>query len=542
MMLYMHSHSNNDSKTAAWLFCWHPYHWAWEKLALAIQCTAEGGSVTQRWHCNSQTIQIGDRAWLMRQGVAPQGIMAIGRVITLPYRALHYDKKRAQKDEQCWYVDIVFTQILDVFKDRFILLSELEELTRDKNFWTQSPSGISIEVDVAEQLNRLWEEQARNHSVSEQEGLSQKTSSPISSDKPESETSEPRATETAVSPVELSISQHRQHATNLIFYGPPGTGKTHALRQKQVLYKEQVSNKLKIYYEFVTFHQAYSYEDFVEGIRPVQSEKQGTLSYQLVSGVFKRLCEKARAQPDRRHAIFIDEINRGNIARIFGELITLIETDKRVVYSSDGHLLQGVELTLPYSGQRFGVPHNVDVYGSMNTADRSIAVLDAALRRRFIFKELLPNSQLVRGAQDTRVALPQGCIDDEQGGIIDLRALLDTINQRLGILLHRDMLLGHAYFYHIKQFSELKRVLLEQIIPLLQEYFYNDWHRLQLVFRDVGANQEAIEPQIIQHRILSAREILGCDVDDFNQIIDYQIVNFESLSPAAVRKVYASTS
>lgn len=114
-------------------------------------------------------------------------------------------------------------------------------------------------------------------------------------------------------------------------------------------------------YEFVTFHQAYSYEDFIEGIRPQTDEDTGEISYQVVGGVFRRLCERAKADPTQRYAIFIDEINRGNIAKICGELITLLEADKRAVYDDNGHLLDGMELTLPYSGQRsFGCCTGLD--------------------------------------------------------------------------------------------------------------------------------------------------------------------------------------
>jgi len=147
-------------------------------------------------------------------------------------------------------------------------------------------------------------------------------------------------------------------------------------------------------YEFVTFHQAYSYEDFLEGIRPVEAGEDGDgFSYRVVSGVFKRIVKKAKADSQQKYAIFIDEINRGNIAKIFGELITLMEIDKRAVYDIDGRLTKGMELTLPYSGEKFGAPVNLDIYGTMNTADRSIALIDTALRRRFRFKELMKDAE-----------------------------------------------------------------------------------------------------------------------------------------------------
>lgn len=286
-------------------------------------------------------------------------------------------------------------------------------------------------------------------------------------------------------------------------------------------------------YEFVTFHQAYSYEDFVEGIRPVQDPETREPTYRVMPGVFKRICEKARLDPQNRYAIFIDEINRGNIAKIFGELITLIEIDKRGHFDISGEQIEGMSLTLPYSGDKFSVPSNLDIYGTMNTADRSIALLDTALRRRFHFQELMPNSAAIDGSND-------GYIEDGEGGVINLRALLDTMNRRVRFLLSRDLMLGHAYFCKIRDFSDLKEVLLNQIIPLLQEYFYNDWHKIQLVFRDIGDGDKAIHPQIVIHEVISEVDVLGFDHDDYDDLIDYRIAKHDEITPESIRKVYES--
>ena len=285
-------------------------------------------------------------------------------------------------------------------------------------------------------------------------------------------------------------------------------------------------------FEFVTFHQAYSYEDFVEGIRPVPDEETGDVTYEVVPGIFKQICEKAKADPEYWYAIFIDEINRGNIASIFGELITLIETDKRADYDDDGDLKSGMTLTLPYSREQFGVPANLNIFGAMNTADRSIALLDTALRRRFEFEELMPDTSVIEGSQG------DGTIKDGKDGAIDLRALLKAINRRILFLLNRDMTIGHSYFMKVRDFEDLKEVLLFRIIPLLQEYFYEDWHRIQLVFRDVGPNREKLEPQIIRHEPLREEEIIGFDHDDFEDSFEYRVADEDQITPKAIRKVY----
>ena len=358
-------------------------------------------------------------------------------------------------------------------------------------------------------------------------------------------------------PIEFEDSfseiEHSDTPKNLILYGPPGTGKTYRLKKlAKRLYsgREQVPHNPELEelvenwetgpeqgrvverFEFVTFHQAYSYEDFVEGIRPVQEEEAEDVKYEIVPGVFKRICQKAKADPESSYAIFIDEINRGNIASIFGELITLVEPDKRVTYGDDGAVESGMTLTLPYSGEQFGVPKNLYIYGAMNTADRSIALLDTALRRRFEFEELMPDMKVINGSQGN------GIIEDEEGGTIDLRKLLETINIRIQFLLNRDMTIGHSYFIDVSSFTDLKKVLLFRIIPLLQEYFYEDWHKIQLVFRDVGPNGEKLEPQIIRHEPLKEEEVIGFDHDDFEDSVKYHVADEDEITPEAVRKIY----
>jgi 5-methylcytosine-specific restriction protein B len=238
-------------------------------------------------------------------------------------------------------------------------------------------------------------------------------------------------------------------------------------------------------YRFVTFHQSYGYEEFVEGLRPVLANEgeADQVQYEIRPGVFKQLCDVARSTPSQRFAMVIDEINRGNISKIFGELITLIEPDKR---EGAEH---AVSVLLPYSGESFSVPANVDIVGTMNTADRSLALLDTALRRRFDFIPVMPDARDLPDAplHGLRVAIG--------GRVIDVPKLLTAINERVEALYDRDHTIGHAYFTALRlvadgeeRFKALNQLLRNRILPLLEEYFFEDWHKICLV---LGDNQKS---------------------------------------------------
>lgn len=243
-------------------------------------------------------------------------------------------------------------------------------------------------------------------------------------------------------------------------------------------------------YSFVTFHQSYGYEEFVEGLRPVLAgdADAGEVAYEIRPGAFKELCRKARQAPDQRFAMVIDEINRGNISKIFGELITLIEADKRDPLDGSA---PPVEVVLAYSGDKFSVPANVDIIGTMNTADRSLALLDTALRRRFDFVPLLPDTRAEKVSGDQDSAPLAGLVVTTDAGTIDVRRMLERINERIEALYDRDHCIGHAYLTGLaraidgsQRFEALATAFRQRIVPLLEEYFFEDWRKIRLVLGD----------------------------------------------------------
>ncbi len=295
-------------------------------------------------------------------------------------------------------------------------------------------------------------------------------------------------------------NKQMKHPLNQILYGPPGTGKTwntvhRALAIIEGKSVKEVENEIESensksvkqrfdelkecgQIEMVTFHQSFSYEDFIEGIKPVldgAGDASGDVKYEIVDGVFKKIadraCEHLRQAVDERmnYVLIIDEINRGNIAKIFGELITLIEDTKRIGGTD------ATTVTLPYSSNsddddRFGVPKNLYIIGTMNTADRSIALLDTALRRRFDFIEMMPQANLALIAKDI------------EG--VNCQELLRVMNERIVVLFDREHQIGHSYFIGVDNMEKLSHAFRNRIIPLLQEYFYDDRGKIDAVLHN----------------------------------------------------------
>ena len=323
-----------------------------------------------------------------------------------------------------------------------------------------------------------------------------------------SEESEPQAEESDVS-----------FPLNTILFGPPGTSKTweavsHAVaimdgKDPAVLAQAKDRRAVKARFEelgeegrveFVTFHQNYAYEDFIEGIGPVLD--QDDLRYEIRHGVFKRISSRASEHPGERHVLIIDEINRGNIAKIFGELITLIEPTKR----SGGE--DEAVVTLPYSRERFSVPRNLYLVGTMNTADRGIALLDTALRRRFDFIEKMPDVRLVER--------------DIEG--VDGKAMLQAMNERITACLDREHQIGHTYLIGVKTIDGLAEAFQRRIVPLLQEYFYDDWAKIRFVLNDnpfvsKGEVETSIQDTLPERPVF---ELLAEDDDGWKQAESYR--------------------
>ena len=287
-------------------------------------------------------------------------------------------------------------------------------------------------------------------------------------DETDEESEEEESEEVMIELPERNPRTYKQFPLNLILYGAPGTGKTYSTMElacsifdrgtasiDDICEGNTHSNREEVmehyndlvkqgFITFTTFHQSYGYEDFIQGLRP--DDKSDTLKFVPVDGVFKKIVNKAIKDQTNNYVIIIDEINRANISKVLGELITLLETDKRW-----GEINQ-LSTKLP-SGQPFAVPNNLYVIGTMNSADKSISLIDAALRRRFEFVEVSVNYKTIANST--------------------ARSVLKKINEKLESQLDSsDLLVGHAYFIG-KDENSICAVLNHNVIPLLYEYFFD---------------------------------------------------------------------
>lgn len=307
--------------------------------------------------------------------------------------------------------------------------------------------------------------------------------------------------------IKRSGRTNKIHPLNFIVFGAPGTGKTYSMveyalaiidgkaadfsqvsaeerKMKVDRYKQLIKEGRVV---FTTFHQNYGYEEFIQGLRP--DADSPTMSFKTVDGVFKRIADRALEDTTgNNYVIIIDEINRANISKVFGELITLIEEDKRW-----GELNE-MCVTLQ-SGDVFAVPNNLYIIGTMNSADKSISLIDAALRRRFSFVEQLPRAELVNDPI--------------------MRSVLEKLNLKLvDELESTDLLIGHSYFMN-KSKDDLCTVLNNNIIPLLYEYFYDNKKKVASVLQDTitkaGASIEIVDEKVGRLKVKIKGEADGAE-------------------------------
>lgn len=371
-----------------------------------------------------------------------------------------HDKYKINKEEKVKIEDLGIDAItIPISRDK-VLSKTKEDLYDEIEKYHDTYNGKYYELEKIVQGLTVKEESKEKPEIKEKEEIHDEKSGKINSDFP----------------------------LNQILFGPPGTGKTYNTMnmaldivcplERGLKWETKSREEARIKYQkmlkggqvvFVTFHQSMSYEDFIEGIKP-EPTKDGKITYEVKDGIFKELCAKAENDESQNYVMIIDEINRGNVANIFGELISLIEDDKRLGASEELHA------ELPYSHTVFGVPKNVYIIGTMNTADRSVEALDSALRRRFTFKEMMPKSELV----------------PEENYV---RNIFEIINQRIEVLKDREHQIGHSYFMGVKNNEDLKAVFYDKIIPLLQEYFYGDYEKIQLVLGEgfVKKNSESVK-------------------------------------------------
>ena len=483
-----------NEKNLCLIFTWNPKksRWTAEEYKEACLKVKNGEKYLIRdWKCGRKNeIEEETEVFIIKVGEEPKGIIGHGHIKKVPDKKNEEDKK--------WWVDIEFDKLLDYENEKILKTEDLIDKLSEQNWETgiENP-GTKIKETVVPRLRKMWNKLINGEEYSKEPDYGD----------------------------EEKIMGKKEFDKNIIFYGPPGTGKTYTTAKRAVeICKTESEKELTDYteimerynelkkknrIEFITFHQSYGYEEFIEGIKPIISNEddesegesennqesktnikiENDIKYDIVDGIFKKFCDNARKAIIETHdnkenkepyVFIIDEINRGNISKIFGELITLIETTKRAGKK------ECISTKLPYSKEEFTVPDNVYIIGTMNTADRSIALMDTALRRRFYFEEMLPNYDLLKDI----------FVEDE-GVKVNIGAMLKVINERIEYLYDREHTIGHAVFLEKGKdnrididINKLENIFKKSIIPLLQEYFYEDYEKIRIVLGDNAKDED----------------------------------------------------
>lgn len=487
-----------NKKEKGFLLGWNPdskeWHWDYEKVYSEIK---NGKKPIVEWTIQERKeLKVGMEVFVIKLGTVPKGIIAHGYIIEILYKhkiKIKFDSIQNANDEK-----------------EIISLTELKNKFKPRAWDSQGDAiGSYIGETILPELKEMWSKLINGDENTENLNRGD-----------EKET------------------MKKEFDKNVIFYGPPGTGKTYTTAKKAVaicdnVAEEDLTNytevmkrynelKEKNRIEFITFHQSYGYEEFIEGIKPIvsneddesDSENSQEIKYEIVDGIFKKFCDEARKAQDKEnneYVFIIDEINRGNISKIFGELITLIETTKRAGKE------ECISTKLPYSKEEFTVPDNVYIIGTMNTADRSIALMDTALRRRFMFEEMLPDYHLL---EDIFV--------EDKGTKVNIGAILKVINERIEYLYDREHTIGHAVFLELKEnnnIDKLENIFKKSVIPLLQEYFYEDYDKIRLILAD---NAKDEDEQFIFAESIKPKDVFEGDIGDIDIPEKKYIIKYEN--------------